>query len=139
METLPIEKQYKNLPTSARGVIFDNIVSLVLQGYRRGDIIEKVKDLGVSVRTTERLIKKAREYIYNRPQETVERKRNIATQMCEEVYRSATHHRDKMDALKQWCRLQGLDTQDINIHHHKHTNIDDSKLIEIVLNNEANT
>jgi hypothetical protein len=121
------------LDASARALCFEYIVSSVLQFKRTSYIIEEVqKKWDLSSRVIETKIKKAKEYIGNRPLEDPNKLINKHIAAREELLRNAEHIRDKLDILKDIAKLQGISDDKLVIEHRKAKDVKDDKLIELL-------
>jgi hypothetical protein len=130
--TLPSRTSGNKLSKKERGLIIEHIVSLLLKNARRSEIIVKCEPFNLSERMIDKYIRKCHEMIADRPMEAVERARRIEYSRIEEQQRNCEHQRDWTELEKLKLRLLGLDSQQVEIHHHKHKQVDDDKLLEIV-------
>ena len=124
------------LSKAERGHIQEIIVTLLLKQAKPSEIYKACSIFKLSDRMIRKYVENCKEMIATRPLETVDRAKRILYSELEALQAQAEHTRDKIDIIKYKAKLLGLDDNTVNIHHHKHNDIPEEKLIEVILEDE---
>ena len=127
---IPIPKNTK-LNKTQRNALVLNIVKELIEMVSIVEITHKwVEKTGLAERTIQGYIKKARESIANRPQESTRELINKHIAIREDIYRKAEHSRDKLQAVESIAKLQGLDVKRIEVVNKTLNDIEDTVILE---------
>ena len=90
-------------------------------------------EFGVAQKTAYNYLNRARSLAVQCPEQTASELRKIHVNMRLKLLQEAEHIRDKLEIEKDIARIQGLYEEKVLIEHRKAEDLEDDKLIELVI------